>query len=240
MINILSVVTPLAGKHEYRMMQKEWTESDLKEVARQLSNPEGDAGVKTGALMQVNNANMIQSTIMCLNMDDGDTVLEIGPGNAAHLKFLLSQADGLIYTGADISATMVQEAQWLNQDHILAGEASFRLTDGVTLPFPDHSFDKVFTVNTLYFWAEPLIYAKEIYRILKSGGLFGLTFADQDFMKDLPFTKYGFQLYSQEMAVGLLEKAGFEIESIIQQNENITGNQGMKVSRDFMIVLAGK
>ena len=37
-------------------------------------------------------------------------------------------------------------------------------------------FDKVYTVHTLYFWPQPLNYAREIARVSKPGGRFVLGF----------------------------------------------------------------
>ena len=70
--------------------------------------------------------------------------------------------------------------------------------DGQNIPFGEQSFDKIFTVNTLYFWKEPNTFLEEIYRVLRNNGTFVLTFGHKDFMSNLPFTQYGFQLYHTE------------------------------------------
>src|SRR5690606_9635685 len=108
-------------------------------------------------------------------------------------------------------------------------EVNFLLTDGLALPFADMSFDRIVTVNTLYFWENPLAYACEIHRVLKSdGGVFCLAFVEGEFMKNLPFASYGFELYDRKMAENLLENAGFTIKGSVTETETIRSNTGEK------------
>jgi SAM-dependent methyltransferase len=60
------------------------------------------------------------------------------------------------------------------------------LYEGKKLPFEDETFDKIFTVNTVYFWENPVEFLNEIYRVLKDDGTFVLTFGQRDFMEKLP------------------------------------------------------
>jgi len=43
-------------------------------------------------------------------------------------------------------------------------------------PFPPASFDRVFSVHTVYFWTDPAGDLREIRRVLKSGGKLVLAF----------------------------------------------------------------
>jgi ubiquinone/menaquinone biosynthesis C-methylase UbiE len=47
-----------------------------------------------------------------------------------------------------------------------------------SLPFQDEQFDKVFSIHTVYFWHELSPTISEIFRVLKPGGAFILTFCD--------------------------------------------------------------
>lgn len=212
----------------------------LRELARQLSCPEGEYGIKTGEQMNISNGGMTELTIDSLGLRVQETVLEIGPGNASHAGYLLRKADDIRYTGIDISATMVDEARKINQAFVETGHFTIEQTDGLTIPFPDNSFDRVFTVNTVYFWEQPLAYASEIYRVLRPGGTFHLAFTLKEFMLRLPFTQYGFQLYDVAEAVQLLKEAGFTIKEEQQHMEEITSNAGHAVTRTFAIVIVSK
>lgn len=221
-------------------MKTEWTEEDLQEIARQLGRPEGERGIKTGEMMNLSNTNMTKRAIASLSLTEGDWVLEIGPGNAAHAEEVVKTAPEIVYQGVDISETMVQEAQKRNADLVAAGQARFGLSDGLTLPFPASTFDKIFTVNTVYFWEKPAEYAAEIYRVLKPGGRFALTLADKTFMEKLPFTKYGFHLYNRAAATELLETAQFSVETVWEEIDVTTSNLGHSVERPIVIVVASR
>jgi len=211
---------------------------DLEIMASQLACPSGDDGIKTGAHMQTVNGYMIRETIKSMQMADGATILEIGPGNAAHIDQIFHDAPSARYYGTDTSATMVEAAQQINQGLAAQHAISFHLTNGLTLPFNDLMFDNIFTVNTLYFWKEPLAYASEIHRVLKPDGSFHLAFAEKSFMKQLPFTAYGFRLYDTADAIQLLQQASFQVQNIQSLSEEVLSHSGDTVRRAFTIINA--
>lgn len=219
-------------------MKKIWTEEELKQIASQLSAPEGEMGKKTGERMALSNGNMIKRTIELLDLKEGENVLEIGHGNGSHVPELLAIAEGIHYTGTDISATMIAEAIHINTSAVESEKAAFVLSDGNLLNFPDASFDKIFTVNTLYFWKDPIAFAKEIYRVLKPGGSFCNAFAHKKFMEQLPFTKWGFRLYTIEMLWEILQEAGFSIAATCEEKDNTQSNLGTEVERDIVVITA--
>lgn len=221
-------------------MEKEWNDADWQELASQLSEPKGEAGIKTGEMMASSNENMIFRTIDLLNLTDYEKVLEIGHGNASHLRELMSKAAGLDYTGVDISLTMIEEAKRINSVLVDKGTVSFCLSDGLHIDFQDDQFDKIITVNTLYFWKDPKAYAKEIYRVLKPGGRFCMAIAAKDFMGKLPFTKWVFQLYNRPMVEELLISAGFSVQSVAEEKDFAISKTGERVERDIIIFTAGK
>ncbi|WP_306350886.1 class I SAM-dependent methyltransferase [Flavobacterium sp. '19STA2R22 D10 B1'] len=221
-------------------MQHKFSETELKEIARQLSCPDGENGIKTGERMDTANGNMTHRAIETLSIASNQQILEIGPGNGSHLAQLLNKAHNLHYTGIDISKTMVDEASRINAEQIQTGTATFLLTDGLHLNFKEESFDRVFTVNTVYFWGNPTEYIAEIYRILKTDGLFNLAFVQQHSMEKLPFTQYGFQLYTIEKATNLLKSASFSIQNITNETEELINNMESKIERDFVIITARK
>lgn len=206
----------------------------LKELARQLSCPEGENGLKTAEQMNFSNGGMTRFTIRTLNPQPGETVLEIGPGNGEHVHEL----SDVQYQGADISGLMVAEARRINHARVAAGTAAFDLVPADCLPYPDHSFDRIFTVNTLYFWQQPEAYANEIYRVLRPGGTFCLAFALRSFMEKLPFVTYGFRLYDEQAALAVL--GSFSRKEVVFQTEEIVGNTGQSVIRDYAVIVAHK
>ena len=219
-------------------MEQQLSEEDLKNIAKQLACPEGEHGIKTGEMMHANNIGMTTSAIAALDLKNNETVLEIGHGNGGHIAQLLSKAENLHYFGADISATIIAEAEKINQDFITKGKVHLQLTDGITLPFEDGLFDKIFTVNTIYFWTNPSEYLNEIKRILKPKGTLAICFADKTFMQNLPFTPYGFTLYNIETVTERLEKAGFAIKNRLKKIEQIQSKTGEQIEREYYVVTA--
>lgn len=217
---------------------------DFKAIAAQLRQPSGDDGIATAERMSDNNGNMIRRCIDHLNIQDKNRVLEMGPGGGTHLPYVLPKAKDIYYQGIDISATMVALASSLNQPAIESGQAAFLAIDPVDgyvrIPGDDRQYDRIFTVNTLYFWDNAPAQAAELFRVLRPGGVFALCFATEAFMKTLPFTEFGFNLYSPEKATDLLAAAGFHIVDVISETEQVTSNAGHTVEREFIVLLASR
>lgn len=215
-------------------------EHDLKGLASQLANPSGEKGVEVAEMMDRSNIQMTIHSIENLKIINGDSILEIGHGNCGHLKLILEKGNEIQYTGYDISELMNAEAKKLNQDLIQNNSVEFKLYDGENFPELEDSFDKIFTVNTLYFWRNPNEFLNEIYRITKPSGIFCLTFAEKDFMEKLPFTKYGFNLYNIEDVQNLVDNSEFKIINIEFQSEEIQAKSGEMVSRKFVSMILKK
>lgn len=209
-------------------------------MAKQLGNPEGETGIEVANMMNATNIGMTKHAIESLNLDKNDVVLELGHGNCGHLSYLMKQAENLKYFGLEISELMQQQAIKSNQNYIENNSANFRLYNGTETPFDNKSFDKIFSVNTLYFWQNPDLLLNEISRVLKPNGIFALTFADKSFMEKLPFTSFGFNLYSLKDVEELLQKNHFKIIESISQTEQVFSKTNEMVNRTFFTVLAEK
>lgn len=214
-------------------------DTELQELATQLRHPSGKGGVTIADNMNENNIKMTESSILELNLKQNEQVLELGHGNCGHLDFLLQQATNIGYVGLEISELMQQEAIKLNKKHSNS-YVRFELFDGKTIPFYEKRFDKIFTVNTIYFWEDVNAFLREIYRVLKSKGKFTLTFSTKEFMETLPFTRFGFKLYSEKEIVDLLKLANFKIETITQLNEDTVSKTGESVYRKSIIITSYK
>ena len=216
------------------------TTDELKEIASQLKNPHGENGIETGRLMHETNINMTRHAIDMLNFQNGDKILELGHGNCGHLEYLLGRRAGLAYHGLDISTLMNDEAKKINKAFIEKKQAYFSLYDGTNVPFPENHFDKAFTVNTIYFWSAPESLLMEMYRVIKSGGMVNLTFADSNFMEQLPFTRYGFELYDIGKIKKLVAKTPFKIVAANSVIEKVKTKTGQMMDREFTTVALQK
>ncbi|WP_347219263.1 class I SAM-dependent methyltransferase [Chryseobacterium sp.] len=216
-------------------MEKE----ELKILAQHLANPQGEKGIEIGEMMNATNIGMTLESIRTLLIEDDQNILEIGHGNAGHLKHILSLAQGLKYTGIDISETMHLEAKKLNKE--FENKSEFVLYEGKKLPFDDQSFDKIFTVNTVYFWEDPVEFLNEICRVLKDNGTFVLTFGQRDFMEKLPFTAYNFTLYNNDDMEELVSKSHFKRMKTSEREEEIKSKTGNEtIQRNYTILTIKK
>ena len=221
-------------------MPHELNEEQLKAIAGQLRCPSGDGGIEMANRMNINNGNMTRCAIASLELQDGDSVLEIGPGNGKHVAELFEQTPSVRYAGIDISETMVTAAKELNSGLCSDGKASFTLTDGQTIPFADGTFTKIFTVNTIYFWKDPAVYLAEIKRVLQPGGILCICFATKAFMQHLPFTSFGFELYETKAVEQLVTAGGWQVNSIDEQTEQVQVGATEWEEREFVVVKAGR
>ncbi|MEL1255811.1 class I SAM-dependent methyltransferase [Flavobacterium sp. DGU38] len=208
-------------------------QEELQEIASQLKHPKGEKGIEMANMMNETNINMTRHSIQNLNISNENKILELGHGNAGHLEFLFEQAGNLKYYGLEMSELMFQEARRINRNFVSQKQAFFSLYDGNTIPFEDESFNKIFTVNTIYFWQDPQKLLSEIYRVLKPNGNFCLTFAEESFMKILPFTQFEFELYSTQKAQQLMEKTAFKIIYNETHTEKVKSKTGELVDRAF-------
>lgn len=215
-------------------------QEELHEIASQLKLPTGEKGIEMANMMHETNINMTRHSIQNLNISAGNIILELGHGNAGHVEFIFEQTENLKYYGLEMSELMFQEARRTNRNFVSQKQAFFSLYDGNVIPFQDAFFDKIFTVNTIYFWQEPEKLLSEIYRVLKPNGIFCITFAEESFMKQLPFTKYEFELYSTEKVEKLIQKTAFKIINKETLTEKVKTKTGELVDRDYTTIVLEK
>ena len=215
-------------------------QEELHEIASQLKHPTGEKGIEMANMMHETNINMTRHSFQNLNISAGNVILELGHGNAGHVEFIFEQAKNLKYYGLEMSELMFQEARQINRNFVSQKQAFFSLYDGNVIPFEDAFFDKIFTVNTIYFWQEPEKLLSEIYRILKPNGVFCITFAEESFMKTLPFTQYEFKLYSTEKVERLVQKTLFKMVYKETLTERVKTRTGELVNRDFTTIVLEK
>jgi SAM-dependent methyltransferase len=149
---------------------------------------------------------------------------------------IYNEANDIQYFGLEISETMKYEAERISHKLMQNNRINFYLYDGIKIPFSDNYFDKIFTVNTIYFWVKPLDFMSEIYRVLKINGILILTFAQKDFMKNLPFVKSKFSLYNNDDLSLLIKKTEFKIIEIENMTEKIKSKSGELVERIYSVV----
>jgi ubiquinone/menaquinone biosynthesis C-methylase UbiE len=215
-------------------------EQSLQQLAAQLRQPTGQEGIKTGEWMNRGNVHINLNTLAIVNATAVDNILEIGMGNGFFVNKILQQHNSIQYTGADFSDVMIAEAERINEAWIKNGQAKFVLTNGITLPFADEIFNKIFTINTIYFWDDSIKIIDEIKRVLQPKGKLIITLRPKRQMINYPFTKYGFNMFSKQDATQLLMQNGFTIVQAIEKQEPDFELNGKMVTMESVIIEAVK
>lgn len=199
-------------------------EVTLMGIAAQLRKPAGEYALRTGEMMNVGNALINGYAIAATDPMQGDHILEIGMGNGYFVRDLLAKASDISYTGLDYSPEMVNAARLINKD--IGDEVSFVCGSATRMPFEDACFNKIFTVNTLYFWDDRQKVINEIKRVLQPGGVLIIAIRPGDEMKHYPMTKWGFKMYTEETLRAFLDSQGFsniELNTHSEPEQEIAG-----------------
>jgi MPBQ/MSBQ methyltransferase len=97
----------------------------------------------------------------------GTTVIDVGCGIGGSSR-ILAHDYGFAVTGITISPQQVQRAQDLTSDGL---NAQFQVDDAMALSFPDASFDVVWSIEAGPHMPDKAVFAKELMRVLKPGGV---------------------------------------------------------------------
>lgn len=192
---------------------------DFEEIAKQLANPTGQFGIEVALGMNTMNEFISKTTYELLQINDTENVLEIGFGNGKFIENILSSGNQISYTGIDISETMITEAKEINHNLIENAWVDLILADIEHMPFWNETFNKICTINTIYFWKNPSLALKEVYRVLTRNGVFVISFRPYIEGQTLNFTEYGFKEYKTEDIESLVQQSNFKIIEKIEKIE---------------------
>jgi SAM-dependent methyltransferase len=121
--------------------------------------PRGRFGWIAGKIMEWGNAAMNALAVEALEVQPDDQVLEIG-----------------FAAGIDPSEAMISQASRKLRNGIAAERVELKLGTASSIPYEDGRFDRVLTVNTIYFWDQTDSALREMRRVMQRGGRFVLVF----------------------------------------------------------------
>jgi ubiquinone/menaquinone biosynthesis C-methylase UbiE len=160
-------------------------------------------------IFDIGNAKLNRLVYEKLSPKPGDNILEIGSGTGKLLGQIVRQVEGCMVTGIDFSDTMVSISRRRNRKHIENGRVTIHKGDIDTVSFSEDMYTKICSVNTIYFWPDPEATARNIVRLLRTGGMLALGFEDIAQLEQRRLDKSVFRLYSTGEVEALLIEAGF-------------------------------
>jgi ubiquinone/menaquinone biosynthesis C-methylase UbiE len=170
-------------------------------------------------IFNIGNAKINRFVYEIMSVKKDDHILEIGFGTGKLIYEMAKRIDKGLVQGVDFSSTMVSIAQRRNKKHISKGKVRIIEGDFDEMSFKGESFNKVCSINTIYFWPEPETTAKNIANILKPGGMFVVAFEDIAQLEQRQLSNEVFRLYSKDDVKNLLINAGFSKGVSIKSRE---------------------
>jgi len=106
------------------------------------------------------------AVIPLLDLKDDDTILDVACGTGIFIETLKEKYKNIKITGIDFAQNMIDKAMSKFPD------TNFIVTDVVSLPFENNTFNKVMCLNAFPHFEDKNKAVKEISRVLKKNGLF--------------------------------------------------------------------
>ncbi len=116
----------------------------------------------------------------------GTTVLDVGCGIGGSSR-ILAQDYGFNVTGVTISPQQVKRATELTPEDL---SAQFAVDDAMALSFPEGSFDVVWSIEAGPHMPEKDVFARELLRVLKPGGILVMADWNQRDDREVPLNAW--------------------------------------------------
>ncbi|MBH0168319.1 class I SAM-dependent methyltransferase [Fictibacillus sp. 18YEL24] len=151
-------------------------------------------------------------TIGLLELQDQDHVLELGCGAGYAIQMITDRYLVKEIVGIDLSATAIRSATTRNKRKMNNERTKLIQANFNDLPFPDKMFNKVYSIQTIYFWDDINTIVSEIYRVLMPGGMVVITFSNGKENE----TWQGVKNLSENQVMPFMMETGFKDVSLVR------------------------
>ena len=178
----------------------------------QFGSPSGLFGsLFVAPFLNATNMAFIRTSVELLGLKPNDRVLDIGFGGGYSLLALAERIPNGQVVGVDHSRDMVDAAASLIRARKLQARIRVRWGNVVKLPFAARTFDKVFTVNTIYYWPDLSLGLREITRVLKPGGRLMVGFRSPASLRLVTLAWDNFKRYEPQEVAAAMRNVGFRL-----------------------------
>lgn len=154
-------------------LRKTWTTT----IDRQHRLPQGLLGRLVGEKMVRQHQPETDWTVELLDLQPHDRAVELGCGAGRGLVLAARTTCLSPVVGMDLSPTMLRSAAHRLRRVGPREQVSLVRGDLRALPYADGSLDKIWSVHTFYFWADPDAVFADLLRALAPGGTIAVTLA---------------------------------------------------------------
>ncbi len=181
-------------------------------MAKQYANPSGWFGrIFTATLLNRANQQANLAVYAALGLQAQHRLLEVGFGGAELLFHIARHSACTQIFGVEISQAMLQRAQnMIRRDTVLSGIQL--ATGGISaLPYENACFDRVCSINTVYFWPDLLQGCRELARVTANDGLVILGFGSGEKLAERGYSENGFHFYQPGNIHQAMSQAGLSL-----------------------------
>ncbi len=143
-----------------------------------------------------------------------DRVLEVGFGGGYLIGRMSKVISNGLIAGVDISPAMVAFCERRYRRLVQVGTLDVKCARAEALPFASAHFDKVCSVNSIFYWQDARQAFSEFARVLADGGRLVTCFTCRQSIESKSFSNH-VALYDMREVQRMMESAGFhQLETI--------------------------
>lgn len=125
------------------------------------------AGAGKGESMEREHRPIVEPMLAMMHFAPDENILDVGCGGGWLVRELASRVPEGRVLGMDVSDEMIDRARHASSS---VRNAEFLIGSVDAIPRDSNSFDKVISVESSYYWPDPLAGLREIFRVLRPRG----------------------------------------------------------------------
>ena len=161
-------------------------------------------------LLDQSNRALIDATLTRLHLRSDTSYLDVGFGGGRALREAAQVVTSAAIYGTDFSPDVIAHGQRRFARLIAAGRLTLLQADITEMPLRDGLFDRISTINTIYFWPDPTRAAAELMRLTAPDGRVAIGFTGAQKMDRFAHLSEGFARYEPAQVEALMREVGFE------------------------------